>query len=513
MARQTHPPPSSGPSPFRLPGRGGRRGYALRGNPSEGAGPSAPTAPHATPAAAEVKRLSGPARFWAGRGVRVAFTVAFLLSAIAHWMVAPWNLLPSGPSVDFKDPAGDLAIPVDLLGEEAPPPPEPAPPEPPTPVDPTPTPTEKSSPVVAKPDAGPKIKDAGPDGPEPLVQLEAGVVPTSDSDGGRIEDAGIGDAGADDDGGLVALADGGGPPGSNGPRDPESMFGLSKVVNAGPQNVVLGVNVAVIRKHPVGARIGPILQAIPQWHDFLRGAETPVDPIQATEWILIYGPSLIHTEKDAVLVRYNMPDEAVDATIAAIAKTYAKGGAFDAGVPGVKASLGKADQAERVFVRPQSKLLVIVPPSHAREAALTFKKQVPKGPSPKEAVRLVFHNPAGQVRGLALVDSLTELRLWVVPREDGGADVFAEGDCADATAANATAEQARRMLRDTNSIAVRLATHGLLNNAEVTVDGAKVKLHVLANEDQLETLLQLAAGRFNVQIAPRPGAAPATSGP
>ena len=105
-------------------------------------------------------------------------------------------------------------------------------------------------------------------------------------------------------GGLIALADAGASPGSGGPRDPESMFGLSKVVNAGVQNVVLGVNVQLIRKHPVGARMGPVLQALPQWRDFLKGAQTPVDPIRDTDWILIYGPSLIHTDKDAVLVRY-----------------------------------------------------------------------------------------------------------------------------------------------------------------------------------------------------------------
>src|SRR5690606_3545495 len=108
---------------------------------------------------------------------------------------------------------------------------------------------------------------------------------------------------------------------------------------AGVQNVVLGVNVAAIRKHPVGARMGPILQALPQWRDFMRGAQSPVDPIRDTEWILIYGPSLIHTERDAVLVRYNLSDEAVDTAITGIARSYDKGGSLDAGVPGVKASL------------------------------------------------------------------------------------------------------------------------------------------------------------------------------
>lgn len=498
MSRQTHPPPSSGGSPFRLPARGDRRGYSLHGDPTRGAAPSAPTAPHATSPAAKPKRLSGPARFWDGRAARIAATVTFVLSIAVHWVIAPWELFPSSSGLELKDPNGDLAIPVDLLGQETPPP-EPEPPPPPAP--PEPTPKEQDPNAFTKLDAGPRRRDAAADA-QPLAALpDAGVVP--ESDGGAISDAGEGD-GAIDDGGLVALADGG-TPGSNGPRDPESMFGLTKVVNAGVQNVVLGVNVALIRKHPVGARMGPILQAIPQWRDFLKGAPTPVDPIRDTDWILIYGPSLIHTDKDAVLVRTNLPDSALDATIGAIASTYDKGGAFDAGVPGVKASLGYADNGQRVFLRPQSKLLVIVPPSHAREAALTFKKQSPRGPAATEALRLILHDPMNQVRGLN-IPSLTEIRLWILPQKDGSADVYAEGDCADEAGAAEAAARVKDIISRQNAGLVRLATHGLLNNVEIAPDGRRVKLHLTATEDQLEAVLSVVAARFNVDIPPRPGA-------
>src|SRR5262249_33695097 len=149
---------------------------------------------------------------------------------------------------------------------------------PPAPVEPAPAATKDPSAPAAK-DAGAKIVDAG--------KNDAHVDAGAGGDGGSKSDAGEVDAGRIDDGGLVAMNDGGGliamndagdTPGSNGPRDPESMFGLTKVVNAGVQNVVLGLNVALTRQHPVGARMGPILQAIPQWRDFLKGAQTPVDP-------------------------------------------------------------------------------------------------------------------------------------------------------------------------------------------------------------------------------------------
>lgn len=431
----------------------------------------------------------------------MALLVAFALSIVAHGFVAPWNLLPDASGIEFKDPAGELSIPVDLLGEEAPSPPEPAP-APAATVDPTPVATKDPT-APGKPDAGPKIVDAGADAPEKLAELpEAGLA--IGADGGEPTDAGGADGAAPEDAGLVALADAGAGPGSGGPRDPETMFGLSKVVNAGVQNVVLGVNVALIRKHPVGARMGPVLQAIPQWKDFLKGAPSPVDPIRDTDWILIYGPSLIHTDKDAVLVRYNVSDDAVDSTIGAIARTYDKGGAYDAGVSGVKASLGFADNAQRVFLRPQSKLLVIVPPSHAHEAAMTFRRQVPRGPPPAEAMRLVVHRPSNQISipGLKFSESLTEIRLWIVPRADGGADVHAEGDCTDPAAALDSADRLTELLRRQNSLGVRFATRGLLNNAAVVADGTKIKLHVLASPEQLEAVLQLAAAAVNAQVAP-----------
>jgi hypothetical protein len=435
------------------------------------------------------------------------FTVMLVLSAILQWYVAPWNLLPSSAGLEFKDPEGELAIPIDLLGEEPPAPP----PEPPSePAPPTPSPDSKDPTAAGKPDASaPKILDAGDklalssiDGG---ADLDGAVADAAPHDAAASEEAGV-----FDDAGLVAsAADAGGAPGGSGPRDPQAMFGLSKVVNAGVQNIVLGVNVALIRKHPVGSRMGPILQQIPQWKDFMKGAPSPIEPIHDTEWILIYGPSLIHTDRDAVLVRYNLSDETVDATVAAIAKTYDKGGPFDAGVPGVKGSLGYADQASRVFLRPQSKLLVIVPPSHAHEAALTFRKQTPRGPPAKEAMRLIVKNPANQVAipGLKFSNAMSELRLWIIPRDDGGADVYVEGDCADEAAAIDSAEHLNDLLKRQNSIGVKFATRGLLNKATVLAEGTKITLHVDASVEQLEAVLQLVGAAFNAPIAP-PTSAP-----
>jgi hypothetical protein len=197
----------------------------------------------------------------------------------------------------------------------------------------------------------------------------------------------------------------------------------------------------------------------------------------------------------------------VDQAVESIAKSYDKGGPFDAGVPGVKASMGYADQAQRVFLRPQSQLLVIVPPSHAKEAATTYKAQAPRGPSPNEAMRLVVKNPSKQIfiPGLKFQDSLTELRLWIVPRADHGADVYAEGDCTDEAGATDTADALNNLIKQQNSVFVRMATRGLLNKANVVAEGKQIKLHVQASEEQLEAVLNAVAAPLGATVPPPTG--------
>lgn len=490
-SRSSLAPPSSGLH-GRLPGLGIRRVLALRGNPRVGASEIAPTAPHATVAAE--KDRSYPARFWAGRRVRIAMLLAIVVSFVFHAWVSPWRLLPDA-SIKGKDVDDELTFPLDILGEEAPPE------KPPEPVSVNPDDDPNAPGKKNKPDAGPKPKpDAGPP--------EAGIEDASPlmTDAGAPTDAG--DDGSAD-GGLLASADASAAPlGANGPRDPASMLGMSSVVSAGPTNVQLRVNIAAFRQHPIGSRIGPLLLGIPQWRDFMQGSLVQIDPVRDTDWIFIFGPSLIHTDRDVIVVRYLLADDVVDGALDSIGKRYDKGGPFDAGVPGVKASVGHADNAERVFMRVGSKLAVVVPKEKAREAAINFKRARPAAPSPTEAVRLVVKDPHRQVsiKGLTFPTALKELRLWVIPRaSDGSADVFVEGDCTDEASAVTTADDLTEVVKRMNSIAIRIATRGLLNNLKVDPDGTHIKLQVTVSRDQLEALLQAMAAFLNVQVQPAPG--------
>ena len=159
---------------------------------------------------------------------------------------------------------------------------------------------------------------------------------------------------------------------AEGPGDPKSKLGAAGQVEPGEVLVQLLVNASEIRKHPVGSRLGPILVKVPQWRDFLDGSG--IDPVRDTDWLFIQGPSFYNTARDAILIHYSSDDAIVDQAVDRLASRSSTGGPFDAGIPGVKASIGFADRAERVFLRPQSKLLAIVPADYAAKAAKMLRR-------------------------------------------------------------------------------------------------------------------------------------------
>lgn len=471
---------------------------------ADGAAPSAPTAPHATPPAEGVEtKRTGPQRFWDPWRVRVALVFALLASAGAHYGFGPWSLLPE-EKLEFRDVDGELSIPVDVFEEKAP--------EPPAPAAPTATegPGSATKPPTTAHGLDASVRDA--------------EIADAEADAGGGKDGAPNDAEAEDAAGLVALADGAastdaaaelasaldaGAPGSNGPRDPLGIVGAAGNVQAGPPLVQLLVNMEVIRKNPTGARMGPLLSGIPQWDEFMAG--THVDPVRDTDWVFIVGPSLIHTDRDAILIHYSASDAVVDKAVDVVAHKYWQGGAFDAGVPGVKASLGHADRAPRVFVRPQPHVLAVVPPDYANTAAKMLQHaRIQPHVRPGEAMRLTLATPHRPMPFIP--ESVSELRLWIVPRaSDGGADVFAEGDTPDPAAAQAAANEMARVVRTQNSIGVRIVTQGLLNGVEFSADGKTVRGKMPVTHEQLEAVLNLVAAQLGVALPPpppSPGSAP-----
>ncbi|WP_394820561.1 hypothetical protein [Pendulispora albinea] len=466
------------------------------GGPSEvqaGAAEGAPTAPHATLRQARQrpsKKPTGPERFWDPKRIRYGFGLAFVVSVGLHFALGPWSLLPE-QKLDFVDVEGELSIPIDVMEDEAPP--EPPPPEPPSPP-PAESPGSTATPAP-KPKGPDRTRDAG--APEEDASTDGGTdVAASPGEDASAKVAML-DAGAPSlaDAAVAARDDAGAPASKS--HDPAALVGSASDMQAGPPLVRLLVNMEEIRKNPVGAQAGPLLSAIPQWDEFMAG--TQIDPVRDADWIYITGPSLLHTERDVILVHYSASDKIVDRAIDVVSKKYASGGAFDAGVPGVKASLGHADRAQRVFLRPQTRVLAVVPPDFAHAAAKTLSKtKVGVHSRPGEAMRLTLATPHRPMPFIP--ESVSEMRMWIVPREGGGADVYAEGDTPDPAAASAAADALRKVVRQQNSIAVRLVTQNLLGTVDITSQGSLVKLHGPVTQDQLDAVLGLVAGQLGVTL-------------
>jgi hypothetical protein len=424
------------------------------------------------------------------------------LSAGIHYVLAPWSLLPHH-DFELRDTAGVLAIPIDILGgDDTPEPPhaDPTPP-PPAPHPAVPKGEGLDAGALANPhDAAlpRKQRDAALDGPVPTRDASA-----SRRDAGPSRDGGVG---PHEDAAIAHAAHV-----SGAARDAVGMIGAAGSAQAGPQNVIVTINMAVIRTHPVGARIGPLFSALPQWDDFLAG--TGVDPLRDTDWVSINGPSLIHSDRDVIIVHYSASDTVVDRALDVVGRKAGNGGPFDAGVPGMKAILGHADRADRVFMRPQPHVLAVVPTYYAATAAhMLAHASIPRRPKhPTEAMRLTLIHPHGPMP--AIPESVTELRLWIVPRNaDGGADVYAEGDTASPEACRAAVNVLKAVVQDQNSFGVKLLTHGLLDGVELRPDGKTVRLHLSASRDQIEIILAFAAGRLGIDLVPPDaGAAPAPS--
>ncbi|MEO8874199.1 MAG: hypothetical protein ABI461_01325 [Polyangiaceae bacterium] len=400
-------------------------------------------------------------------------SLAFFISLALHYSMSPWSLFPEH-TLELKDPEGEISIDTDLLNDQ---------PEAPPPQDVAPAQTDPNT-----PGPGPKIN-----------ARDAGVEEAKD--GGEDLDAAIEDSGTEVSDAEVAMVGDASVMGANGPRDPNALIGAAGSVQAGPSLVQLLVNMEVIRKNPIGAQMGPMLSAIPQWDEFIAG--TNVDAVRDTDWVFISGPSLIHTDRDAIFVHYSTTDAVVDHAIDIVAHKYDRGGYFDAGVPGVKATLGHADRAQRVFLRPQSHLLVVVPPDYAHTAAnMLLHVKISPHLRPTEAMRLTLATPWHVVP--ALPQSMTELRLWIIPRADGGADANIEIDCTDAAAAIQGAEEVKKIIRQQNSLGVRMLTNGVLNGFDVSVDGSMVRARLPVSRDQLETLLGLVASQLGVTLPEQP---------
>jgi hypothetical protein len=124
-------------------------------------------------------------------------------------------------------------------------------------------------------------------------------------------------------------------------------------------------------------------------------------------------------------------------------------------------------------------------------------------------VRLVNpHHPMPEIP-----ESISELRMRVVPRDDDGADVFIDGDTKDEASASAAARDVKNIIDSRkDNVIIAAVTGGLLDGVHVAAEGTQVKLTLTASRRQIEMLLRLVAATLGVTpTRPAASGAPGTA--
>ena len=282
-------------------------------------------------------------------------------------------------------------------------------------------------------------------------------------------------------------------------RDPPPRVDITadQLAFVAPRTVSLALAMEPLRTHPVGKLLGPLFGAMPGWGELVRA--TTADPVGDLDWIYLAGPSANDSAKDEVFARYRISDTKVDAAIDTLKQQQLSVIAVDLDVKGVTANVVSTRRGTRVLLRAQPSMIVSVPPEVAKTAALRLVRSRVQSPSkPDEALRMALRDPHASVPQVP--PQIAEARVWIVPKEDGGADVFGEGDCADAAAASVAASDLRATIRNNNGFFVALATRNILGAIRIGAEGSQVRASLAATREQLEAVLGIIAATLGVDL-------------
>ena len=258
---------------------------------------------------------------------------------------------------------------------------------------------------------------------------------------------------------------------------PSLVFDLNSA-RSGPSKLAFLVNVEAFRANPAGRQLGSALATIPEWKVLLKDGDLGV------AWVLFTSGSLDRPERGTLLGFCTAPDAKIDRWLDA--RRTATAAPVDAG-PGVHATAGSVAGLDRVFLHPQPHVVAIVPPESAVPIATLLRTaHLPAHADPGEAFRIRMRDPRRLMSELSV--SVTEIRFWVAPRKDEGADLFLEGE---APGAGALVQQVQELLNKEYDARARTATLGLLDHPDFTTDGDVARMHIRASLTQLAAILQL----------------------
>jgi hypothetical protein len=256
----------------------------------------------------------------------------------------------------------------------------------------------------------------------------------------------------------------------------------------GPGEGEITVRTSVLRGHPVGAHVGPILAMWPGWRSTLRAIAR--DPVADLDWIDVVGPSDPAGGRMLVRMADGRADAAFDGRLVALQARSAEPAAthVDGDLPAAAARL---DGVLRVVFRPQPRFAAATTTARgpALSRVLARARVLVPAYDPLEAARFDVPHPHDAVR--LLPAGFRRIRARVLALAGGEADATAQADCDSPEEARRAETALRETIDRQNSPLVRMLTHGLLDAVAVACDGSAVKIHVHASQDQLETVMSL----------------------
>lgn len=216
--------------------------------------------------------------------------------------------------------------------------------------------------------------------------------------------------------------DGGRPP-SERPSptpDPMALAGKAATVADPNANVKLLLLTDRIRLLPIAPRIGQLVARLPQWRSFFGPAG--LDPIRDIKGIYVAGPQFRVSADVVAVLAYDVPQKAMRRAIDGIVQREPKGEWLDAPLPVARA---RADRAERIFVLPKAKLVLMVPP-HLKDDAIAKAPHLAFPVVGGEAALVAFvakpwRALAGFSAPVEVPRSIASVSLSVAPTADGGA--------------------------------------------------------------------------------------------
>lgn len=428
------------------------------------------------------------------RALRGALLLALAVHApLAPSLVPGWARRLFAPTEPLPEVSGEVVVPVDLdleFGDEAPP-------EPPPPV--APEPPSSTTVEADDDDEDEDDEDATkrpPEKPKPAPPASAAPTPSASATPAPSVSASA-PAPVASAPPAASSAVPGAAPQSRPVEDPSKLAGGPGSIQAQATNVMVYLATDLVRQHPLGAQVGALLAAIPQWDQLLGG--TGLDPIKDFDHVWLTGPHMRDTTVVVAVIDYNVEHARMQTAIEHAMKRSEPAGRWLKTKPVWLGVLGPKE-AQRVSLR-MTQRAVIVAPAQA-EKQLEAAKELRFGKSSTVIAGVTMKTPwrafLGARAGAAfpMPKSISLLRINLARRGDGlvlKLEATDESPEKAATSARAI-ETAIEEIRTSTALLPPLMARFFkpwFEKPTFTVEASLIRAEVEISEVQLKRLLDL----------------------